>query len=30
MAGYDDPIAFEGPTNVVQPRRFLLGARWSF
>ncbi len=30
VAGYDDPIAFEGPTNVVQPRRFLLGARWSF
>jgi hypothetical protein len=30
VAGYDDPIAFEGPTNVVQPRRFTLGARWSF
>ena len=30
VAGYDDPIAFEGATNVVQPRRFLLGARWSF
>jgi hypothetical protein len=30
VAGFDDPIAFEGPTNVVQPRRFLLGARWSF
>ena len=22
VAGYDDPIAFEGPTNIVQPRRF--------
>jgi len=30
VAGYDDPIEFEGPTTVVQPRRFLLGARWSF
>jgi hypothetical protein len=30
VAGYDDPIEFEGPTNVVQPRRFLLGLRWSF
>jgi hypothetical protein len=30
VAGYDDPIAFEGPTSLVQPRRFSLGARWSF
>jgi hypothetical protein len=30
VAGYEQPIAFEGPTEIVQPRRFLLGARWSF
>jgi hypothetical protein len=30
VAGYDQPIAFEGPTAIVEPRRFLLGARWSF
>lgn len=30
VAGYDDPIVFEGPTSLVQPRRFSLGARWSF
>jgi hypothetical protein len=24
------PIDFEAPTVIVQPRRFLLGARWSF
>ena len=30
VAGFEDPITFEGPTTVVQPRRFRLGARWSF
>ena len=30
IAGYDDPIAFDAPQSLVAPRRFLLGARWSF
>jgi hypothetical protein len=30
IAGYDDPIEFEAPTALINPRRFILGARWSF
>jgi hypothetical protein len=30
IAGVDDPIAFEGPLSITDPRRLLLGARWSF
>ena len=28
--GFDDPVDFGGPTAVVSPRQWLLGARWSF
>ena len=30
IAGYDDPISFDAPQELIQPRRFILGARWSF
>jgi outer membrane receptor protein involved in Fe transport len=30
IAGFDDPVAFGGPTAVTPPRTWLLGARWSF
>jgi hypothetical protein len=30
IGGYDEPIAFGDPTTVIGPRRWLLGARWSF
>jgi hypothetical protein len=30
IAGFDDPIEFEAPQALYQPRRFILGARWSF
>jgi hypothetical protein len=30
IAGYDQPVAFGSPTALNQPRRLLLGARWSF
>ena len=30
IGGYSQPIAFGDPTEIAQPRRMLLGARWSF
>jgi hypothetical protein len=30
IAGYDKAVSFGDPTTVNQPRRFILGARWSF
>jgi hypothetical protein len=30
IAGYDTPVAFGSPTAIAQPRKFILGARWSF
>jgi hypothetical protein len=30
IAGYDTPVAFGNPTTLNQPRRLILGARWSF
>jgi len=30
IAGYDQAVQFAGPTAVTPPRRWLLGARWSF
>jgi hypothetical protein len=30
IAGYDQPVAMGDPTAIAQPRRVLLGARWSF
>ncbi|HYN02428.1 MAG TPA: TonB-dependent receptor [Vicinamibacteria bacterium] len=30
IAGVDDPIEFEGPLSIIEPRRVLLGARWTF
>jgi len=30
IAGFDQAVAFGSPTSISQPRRVLLGARWSF
>jgi hypothetical protein len=30
IAGYDQAVAMGDPTSIAQPRRMLLGARWSF
>jgi hypothetical protein len=30
IGGYPEPIAFGSPTTITLPRRWLLGARWSF
>jgi hypothetical protein len=30
ISGYDQAVAFGDPTEITQPRRLLLGARWSF
>jgi hypothetical protein len=30
IAGYDQPVVLGDATSVAQPRRWLLGARWSF
>jgi hypothetical protein len=30
IAGYDTPVGFGSPTEIADPRKFILGARWSF
>jgi hypothetical protein len=30
IAGYDTPVDFGSPTEIADPRKFILGARWSF
>ena len=30
IAGYETPVDFGSPTEIADPRKFILGARWSF